>query len=138
MCRVQCKEDGGLEDFLDAEQLALWPLSRGNRDKVREAGCVYGSLKYGWDLRAKLHPRIPMEDLIADSLERVRPATRCCSAHDAGFTLSRVRAADAAERCAWNTLLFFTGRNDVSCSQQVTAGTLTSDHAEPRLLCQVL
>lgn len=75
---LQCKEDGGLEDFLDAEQLALWPLSRGNRDAVRKAGCVYGSLKYGWDLRAKLHPRIPMEDLIADALERVRPATRGC------------------------------------------------------------
>ena len=74
MCPAQCKEDGGLEDFLDAEQLALWPLSRGNRDAVREAGCTYGSLKYGWDLRAKLHPRIPMEDLIADALERVRPA----------------------------------------------------------------
>lgn len=73
---LQCKEDGGLEDFLEAEQLALWPLSRGNRDAAREAGCTYGSLKYGWDLRAKLHPRIPMEDLIADALERVRPATR--------------------------------------------------------------
>ena len=44
---------------------------------------MHGSLKYGWDLRAKLHPRIAMEDLIADSLERVRPATRC-TAVDAG------------------------------------------------------
>ncbi|KAK9836008.1 hypothetical protein WJX81_005653 [Elliptochloris bilobata] len=66
----KCAEDGGLADFLDSEQLALWPLARGNRDKIRALGCVYGTLKYGWDLRAKLRPRIPMEDLIADALDR--------------------------------------------------------------------
>jgi len=37
---------------------------------------VYGTLNYGWDLRKKLKPRIPMEDLIADALERVR-ANKC-------------------------------------------------------------
>jgi hypothetical protein len=69
-------EDGGLSDFLDHEQLALWPLADGTPDDIRAAGCVYGTLNYGWDLRKKLKPRIPMEDLIADALERVR-ATHC-------------------------------------------------------------
>ena len=68
-CR--CSEDGGLADFLDSEQLALWPLARGTQDDVRAAGCVYGSLTYGWDLRKRLRPRLAMEDLIADALERV-------------------------------------------------------------------
>lgn len=67
-----CSEDGGLADFLDSEQLALWPLADGTPEDIRAAGCVYGSLNYGWDLRKKLKPRIPMEDLIADALERVR------------------------------------------------------------------
>jgi len=69
-------EDGGLSDFLDHEQLALWPLADGTPDDIRAAGCVYGTLNYGWDLRKKLKPRIPMEDLIADALERVR-ANKC-------------------------------------------------------------
>ena len=38
---------------------------------MRAAGCVYGSLTYGWDLRKRLRPRLAMEDLIADALERV-------------------------------------------------------------------
>lgn len=49
----------------------MWPLARGTQDDVRAAGCVYGSLTYGWDLRKRLRPRLAMEDLIADALERV-------------------------------------------------------------------
>ena len=118
---AQCKEDGGLGDFLDAEQLALWPLSRGNRDTVRKAGCVYGSLKYGWDLRAKLHPRVPMEDLIADALERVRPATCCRSSGcgNSGGESVRGQGRGCAGRYApWSTLLSFRGE-DRSSLQQV-------------------
>ena len=69
---LRCSEDGGLSDFLDHEQLALWPLADGTPDDIRASGCVYGTLNYGWDLRKKLKPRLPMEDLIADALERVR------------------------------------------------------------------